>query len=216
MTAREVLERDQEVIQDALRSLELPAIDLTRLSRLRDDLAAFDRPHVDLSRLDLPSVDFSHLDLGRLGRRPSRQSVGFLAVRPTPLFFLGLLAALGGLLFGAALAYFMHPAQGPKRRRWLKRRLGLATARPGGKGHRHGIGGAADQLIAVPIETGAQAGEAAEAAASETLAEAQSGAASRVDGVAAAGSDVLAEAEASADAIAGSVADVAAELPTAD
>jgi hypothetical protein len=191
MTARAVLERDQEVILDALRSIELPPIDLTRLSRLRDDLAALDRPHVDLSRLDLPSVDLSHLDLGRFGRRPSRQNLGFLAVRPTPLFFLGLLAALGGLLFGAALAYFMHPAQGPKRRRWLKRRLGLASARPGGKGGRHLHGhGASDQLIAVPIETGTPAQDQP-AAAAEALEQA---------------------AEASVD----SVADVAAEQPTAD
>ena len=191
MTTREVLERDQEVILDALRSIELPPIDLTRLSRLRDDLAAMDRPHVDLSRLELPSVDLSHLDLGRFGRRPSKQSLGFLAVRPTPLFFLGLLAALGGVLFGAALAYFMHPAQGPKRRRWLKRRLGLASARPGGKGgrHLHGHGGA-DQLIAVPIETEAPAMDQPAAAAEEL--------------------------EQTADAIVESVADVAAEQPTGD
>ena len=112
-------------------------------------------------------------------------------MRPTPLFFLGLLAALGGLLFGAALAYFMHPAQGPKRRRWLKRRLGLATARPGGKGGRHLHGhGAGDQLIAVHIETDAPALNEAVASAEEL--------------------------EQAAGEMVESVADAAAEQPTAD
>ena len=190
MTAWDLRDMDQEAIQEALRSIELPAIDLTRLSRLRDDLAAFDRPHVDLSRLELPSVDLSHLDLGRFGRRPSKQSLGFLAVRPTPLFFLGLLAALGGLLAGAVLAWFMHPAQGPKRRRWLKRRLGLTTARPGGKAHRHGHGGGSDHLIAVPIETDTPAQDQPDTSAPAP--------------------------EASDDAVGDSVADVAAEQPAAD
>ena len=160
MTAWDVLDVDGSTIQDALRGIELPAIDLTRLSRLRDDLAGFDRSRVDLSRLELPSLDLGHLDLGRLTRRADRRNVGFLAVRPTPLFILGVLAAIGGMLFGSALAYFLHPAEGPRRRRWLKRRLGLAPTRPGGKGHHHEPAAASrDPLVAVPIETGTPSGE---------------------------------------------------------
>jgi hypothetical protein len=119
-------------IRGAVERVDLPAIDLRHLDApdlegLRRDvgrLVADVDVQKDLQRiigdLDLPAVDLPDLDT-LFGRRRAGVGTGTIAV--------GGLALLGGLAMGVLVAFFLHPAKGPKRRRQLRKRLGRVKRR---------------------------------------------------------------------------------------
>lgn len=103
---------------------ELGKLDLHR-ELAKHDLRHLELPHVDLGR-SLSHLDMPGIDLARLtGHKRKRR--GPLGLPPVPLA-LGVVALIGGLAFGGVMAWLFDPRVGAKRRRWLKRKLGMAPA----------------------------------------------------------------------------------------
>ena len=130
--------RDLERLRDAIDHLELPEVDLSRLDLPHVELRHLDLPHValphvalphldlhmDLPHVELPHVDVPSLDLAALGaswRRSARVPPGGLVV--------GIVALMGGLAFGGLVAFLLHPTQGARRRKALRRRAGRLARR---------------------------------------------------------------------------------------
>lgn len=110
---------DLDRLRNAVEDLDLEGIDLDGarrdLARLRSAVEDVELPHFELP--DLPDLESI---LGR-SRRGSAMPSGSLIV--------GGLALLGGVALGGAMAFFLHPAKGPKRRKQLRKRLGRIKRR---------------------------------------------------------------------------------------
>ena len=102
--------------------VRLPEMDLGRLRvSIPAELSRHDL-QAELSRLEAPAADLIRR-VGRGKRTPEPD-----AVRPSSRapVVVGLIVITGSVAFAVGLAWLFHPKLGPKRRRWLKRKLGMA------------------------------------------------------------------------------------------